>query len=188
MRTRKPAQLLLALFGELVVDRVEEPVPATLIIDVLDGADIAAPTTRATLHRMATRDILEPVRRGREIGYLLTESGVDVLRALAAVGPDAIWAAAALALSHGISFLANFVGAREYAHTNLLLVIFQPYLRMWLVMVALGAGLVAAALLPAAAATGAFAAAVILVKTAADLVMHRLEHRRRDADESPPAH
>jgi phenylacetic acid degradation operon negative regulatory protein len=80
MRTRKPAQLLLALFGELVVDRVDEPVPATLIIDVLDGADIAAPTTRATLNRMASRDILEPVRRGREIGYLLTESGVDVLR------------------------------------------------------------------------------------------------------------
>lgn len=80
MRTRKPNQLLLALFGELVVDRVDEPVPATLIIDVLDGADIAAPTTRATLGRMATRGILEPVRRGREIGYLLTESGVEVLR------------------------------------------------------------------------------------------------------------
>lgn len=80
MRTRKPAQLLLALFGELVVDRVDEPVPATLIIDVLDGADIAAPTTRATLGRMANREILEPVRRGREIGYLLTESGVEVLR------------------------------------------------------------------------------------------------------------
>src|SRR5690606_8248298 len=68
MRTRKPAQLLLALFGELVVDRIDEPVPATLIIDVLDGADIAAPTTRATLGRMANREILEPVRRGREIG------------------------------------------------------------------------------------------------------------------------
>jgi len=80
MRTRKPAQLLLALFGELVVDRTEEPVPATLIIDVLDGAGVAAPTTRATLNRMAHRDLFAPVRRGREIGYRLTSSGVEVLR------------------------------------------------------------------------------------------------------------
>lgn len=80
VRTRKPAQLLLALFGELVVDRLDEPVPATLIIDVLDGAGVAAPTTRATLNRMAHRDLFLPVRRGREIGYLLTESGTEVLR------------------------------------------------------------------------------------------------------------
>lgn len=80
MRTRKPAQLLLALYGELVVDRYHEPVPAPVLLDVLDGAGIAPPTTRATLNRMAHRGMLEPVRRGRGIGYGLTESGTEVLR------------------------------------------------------------------------------------------------------------
>lgn len=80
MRTRKPAQLLLALYGELVVDKHHEPVPASVLLDVLGGASIAPATTRATLNRMAHRGLLQPVRRGREIGYALSESGTEVLR------------------------------------------------------------------------------------------------------------
>ncbi len=80
MRTRKPAQLLLAFYGDMVVDRFEDPVPAPLLLDVLGGADIAPATTRATLNRMAHRGMLSRVRRGRGIGYGLTESGAEVLR------------------------------------------------------------------------------------------------------------
>ncbi len=80
MRTRKPAQLLLAFFGDMVMDRHDGPVPAPLLLDVLDGADVAPPTTRATLNRMAHRGMLSRVRKGRGIGYALTDSGVEVLR------------------------------------------------------------------------------------------------------------
>ncbi len=53
VRTRKPAQLLLAFFGDMVMDRHDDPVPAPLMLDVLEGADVAPATTRATLNRMA---------------------------------------------------------------------------------------------------------------------------------------
>jgi phenylacetic acid degradation operon negative regulatory protein len=79
VRARKPVQLLLAFFGELVVDRCDEPVRASLLIDVLDGAGIAPPTTRASLDRMAARGLVDRVRQGREIGFVLTDSATDVL-------------------------------------------------------------------------------------------------------------
>lgn len=80
MRTRKPAQLLLAFYGDVVLDRVDDAVPAPLLLDVLDGVGVAPPTTRATLNRMAHRGMLERVRRGRGIGYSLTAEGAEVLR------------------------------------------------------------------------------------------------------------
>lgn len=79
MRTRKPAQLLLAFFGEMMFGRPPEPVPASTMIDVLDGAGVAAATTRASLDRMATRGLVERVRRGREIGFVLTGRAREVL-------------------------------------------------------------------------------------------------------------
>ncbi|WP_292864406.1 PaaX family transcriptional regulator C-terminal domain-containing protein [Microbacterium sp.] len=79
MRNRKPVQLLLAFFGEMVVGRTDDPVPASVLIDVLDGAGIAGPTTRASLDRMRERGLLGRVRRGREIGFHLTDRAKDVL-------------------------------------------------------------------------------------------------------------
>lgn len=63
----------------MVVDRVTDPVPASILIDVLDGAGVAAATTRASLDRMGERGLLERVRRGREIGFLLTDRARGVL-------------------------------------------------------------------------------------------------------------
>jgi phenylacetic acid degradation operon negative regulatory protein len=80
MTTRKPAQLLLAFYGEMVMDRDDQPVPASLLLDVLDGAGIAPATTRATLNRMAHRSMLTRVRTGRAIAYGLTKEGSEVLR------------------------------------------------------------------------------------------------------------
>jgi len=102
--------------------------------------------------------------------------GMQVLRALDAVGPGVAVAVAALALSHGISFVMNFLRRGEFRRTNLLVLLFLPYVRMSLVMVTLAAGIVAAALLPSFAASAVFGIVVALVKTGADLVMHRLEH------------
>lgn len=80
MRTRKPAQLLLAFYGDLVCNRIDEPIPAAVLLDVLDGAGVAPATTRATLTRMSDRGLLTGVRKGRAIAYGLTEEGNEVLR------------------------------------------------------------------------------------------------------------
>ncbi len=63
----------------MVVGRIDDPVPASVLIDVLDGAGIAGPTTRASLDRMRERGLLGRVRRGREIGFQLTDRAKDVL-------------------------------------------------------------------------------------------------------------
>lgn len=80
MRSRQPKQLLLAFFGEHVVDRDVPPLRASALIDVLEGVGVAAPATRATLDRMVRRGMLARERRGREILFSLTREGSAVLR------------------------------------------------------------------------------------------------------------
>ena len=79
-RSRQPKHLLLAFLGEHIVHLSERPVRATVLIDVLEGAGVAPPTTRATLDRMARRGLLERVRLGREIAFGLTDVATGVLR------------------------------------------------------------------------------------------------------------
>ena len=80
MRSRQPKQLLLAFFGEHVVDQDVAPLRASALIEVLEGAGVAAPATRATLDRMVQRGLLSRERRGREIVFSLTSDGSAVLR------------------------------------------------------------------------------------------------------------
>lgn len=80
MRSRQPKQLLLALFGEHVVDDEPGPIRASALIGVLEGAGIAAPATRATLDRLVRSGILDRSKQGREIQFSLTGHGVTVLR------------------------------------------------------------------------------------------------------------
>ena len=77
---RRPEPLVLAFFGELVVDREAAPVPAAELISLLGELGIGAAATRATLSRMASRGLLEPVRSGRAVAYLLTAASERVLR------------------------------------------------------------------------------------------------------------
>jgi phenylacetic acid degradation operon negative regulatory protein len=80
MRSRQPKQLLLAFLGEHVVDQDELPLRASVLIEVLEGAGVAAPATRATLDRMVRRGLIFRERRGREILFTLTSEGSAVLR------------------------------------------------------------------------------------------------------------
>ena len=75
MRSRQPKQLLLAFFGEHVVDQDVPPLRATALIEVLEGAGVAAPATRATLDRLVQRGLLTRERRGRGIVFSLTRRG-----------------------------------------------------------------------------------------------------------------
>ncbi|PWB97964.1 PaaX family transcriptional regulator [Salinibacterium hongtaonis] len=80
MRSRQPKRLILAFFGEYVFEQNVEPVRASVLIDVLDGAGIAASATRATLVRLVAHGILARERKGREIMFSLTDAGSAVLR------------------------------------------------------------------------------------------------------------
>lgn len=80
VRARQPKQLLLALLGELVVDRIDDPVRASVLLEVLEGASVTAPTARAMLDRMSRRGMLDRVRVGREIAFALSDDTSDVLR------------------------------------------------------------------------------------------------------------
>ncbi|MBY8871368.1 PadR family transcriptional regulator [Micromonospora sp. PLK6-60] len=80
MRSRQPKQLLLAFFGEHVVDGATGPIRASALINVLEGAGVAAPATRATLDRLEHSGILARTRSGRETLFSLTEHGTAVLR------------------------------------------------------------------------------------------------------------
>ncbi|MCS0500313.1 PaaX family transcriptional regulator C-terminal domain-containing protein [Protaetiibacter mangrovi] len=79
MQSRAPKQLLLAFLGEFVLDRHDGPVRASVILEVLEGAGVAAPAARATLDRMTERGLLRRQRRGREIEFLLTPEAEAVL-------------------------------------------------------------------------------------------------------------
>ena len=78
--TRKPRQLLLAFFGEYVCDRYFEPLRTSVLLTVLEGAGVAAPAVRTNLDRMVASGLLERRRLGREIGFVLTVHGSEVLR------------------------------------------------------------------------------------------------------------
>ncbi|MFV2084591.1 PaaX family transcriptional regulator C-terminal domain-containing protein [Micromonospora sp. LOL_021] len=80
VRSRQPKQLLLAFFGEYVVDDDPGPIRASALIGVLEGAGVAAPATRATLDRLVHSGILARSRSGREISFALTGHGSAVLR------------------------------------------------------------------------------------------------------------
>jgi phenylacetic acid degradation operon negative regulatory protein len=79
VRSRQPRQLLFAFLGEHVFDDDPGPIRASVLINVLDGAGIAAPATRATLDRLVVSGFLERTRSGREILFSLTEHGAAVL-------------------------------------------------------------------------------------------------------------
>ena len=84
MRSRQPRQLILALLGEFVIDGDARPVPASAFIEVLEASGISAPTTRATLDRVEQRGLIVKERRGRQIVFSPTPTGVTVLREAAA--------------------------------------------------------------------------------------------------------
>ena len=85
-----------------------------------------------------------------------------------------LWPAlAALFVSHGVSFLLNFVGAREYATTTLSDLTTAPYKRIMImhITIILGGFLVMVLRTPAPAL-----ALLIVVKTAVDWRAHSKEH------------
>jgi hypothetical protein len=81
--------------------------------------------------------------------------------------------ALALVLSHGASFLVNYLGRGEYRTTSPAGLLFAPYGRLVIlhVTIVLGAFLIFAAGTPVAVV-----ALLVVLKTAFDLALHLREH------------
>ena len=100
----------------------------------------------------------------------------EIWHGLRAVAGGVAIAFVVLFISHGVSFVMNFLLRREYENTNLIVLMFWPYVRMSLVGAVLAAGLLVAAFIPALDTSATFGAVIVAVKTAADLLMHQIEH------------
>ena len=112
---------------------------------------------------------------------LLTPDGeaslATVHQGLRAAGPGFLTASGALILSHGTSFVRNFLMGREYDRVGILGLAFWPYARMSLVGGLLLVGTAVARLLPGVGRQTLFAAVIVLLKLGVDLVSHVVEHR-----------
>jgi len=105
------------------------------------------------------------------------ESSGHALEGLRAVGPGVAFGIGVLVLSHGFSFVRNFLLGREYVRRSVVGLIFWPYARMALVAFVLGLGLAAASLQPGLGSTTVFAVVMVLVKLAVDAMTHLWERR-----------
>lgn len=78
-RSRRPKRLLMSFLGEFVAPRPEHPVRTGVFLEVLRGADVAAPAARATLDRLVGNEVLTRERHGRHLEFSLTPVGSAVL-------------------------------------------------------------------------------------------------------------
>jgi uncharacterized protein DUF6498 len=93
-------------------------------------------------------------------------------------GPDPwtiLLAVVALFISHGLSYLFNYIGSGEYRRTSAIRQMFTPYGRLVVLHVTIIFGAIAVSM------TGAPVAAIVILvvlKTLLDLGLHLREHRR----------
>lgn len=78
-RSRRPKRLLMSFLGEFVAPRSDHPVRTGVFLEVLRGADVAAPAARATLDRLVSNEVLTRERHGRHLEFSLTAVGRAVL-------------------------------------------------------------------------------------------------------------
>src|SRR5688500_7162687 len=74
----RPQSLLMAFFGGYLLGRGVH-VATSAVIDVLDRVGVSEHAARSTLSRMARRDLLRRVRRGRKVYLGLTPRSREVL-------------------------------------------------------------------------------------------------------------
>jgi hypothetical protein len=86
-----------------------------------------------------------------------------------------MWAIAALLISHGASFLLHFLMGGERHRTTVNKLMMQPYSRVLIMHVAI---IICGFFVIKLGSPLSMLVALVLVKTAMDIVLHRREHRR----------
>jgi hypothetical protein len=90
----------------------------------------------------------------------------------------AAWAVGLLAMSHLVSFVANFLVRGEFRSASLVLLLVQPFLRTGLLIALVIIGAILGAAKPAIAAATLFTALLVVVKIASDVIAHQAERAR----------
>lgn len=90
----------------------------------------------------------------------------------------AAWAVGLLAMSHLVSFVANFLVRGEFRSASLVLLLVQPFLRTGLLVALVIIGAILGAAKPAIAAATLFTALLVVVKIASDVIAHQAERAR----------
>ncbi len=102
---------------------------------------------------------------------------LNVAHQVLAAAPDALlWAIAALLLSHGVSFMLNYIGNREYQEQTTNKIMTAPYKRIVILHIAIIAG--GFLVLQLDSPIGLLFALVAL-KIIMDIMLHRRSHRLR---------
>ena len=93
------------------------------------------------------------------------------------------WGAIGLAISHGVSFLLNYMGRGEYRTARLGMLMFAPYARL----VALHLTIIVGGMLSIRLGSPIGSMIVLVaIKTAIDLALHIREHRKAEAGTAAP--
>jgi hypothetical protein len=93
------------------------------------------------------------------------------------------WGAVGLAISHGVSFLLNYIGRGEYRTARLGMLMFAPYARL----VALHITIIVGGMLSIALGSPLGSMIVLVaIKIAIDLALHIREHRKAEAGAAAP--
>ena len=91
-------------------------------------------------------------------------------------------------IGHGLSFIVNFLGRREFETARAFALVTLPFKRCFALLVVTVISLVAVAALPSLASTGLFAAIVLTLKLVWDIWLHLAERRslaKVDTGEGP---
>jgi phenylacetic acid degradation operon negative regulatory protein len=75
----RPQHLLVTLLGDFWLER-REALPSTTLVRLLAAFGVTEPNARAALSRLARKDLLVAVRRGRRTAYALSQRGLQTLR------------------------------------------------------------------------------------------------------------
>ncbi|MBN1972029.1 MAG: hypothetical protein JW787_00200 [Sedimentisphaerales bacterium] len=91
------------------------------------------------------------------------------------VPPGVRLAILSLFVSHGISFVYNFLMKGENSRTNLPILMFQPYVRVFVMHITV---LIGGILLQVTGSPAALLLILVVLKTAIDVKLHNLEHKK----------
>ena len=93
-----------------------------------------------------------------------------------------IIAVAALFVSHGISYIHNYLHKREYASANLFKLMFDPYKRVVVMHIVVMAGAFLVMAIDSPSSMAALLVILVVLKTFLDLTLHLRSHKKAQAN------
>jgi len=96
--------------------------------------------------------------------------------------PEMIWAVIGLTISHGVSFVENYILGREYRTSSMKILMHQPYQRIIVMHIAILAG---GFLIMVLNSPLSLLIILVLMKILVDLYLHKKSHREKKRNKKP---